>query len=504
MTLLKKSLHFISHLPQRVDLAVLLFVVLAMAVFILPFPAWAIDLLIVANFAISLFMLVRGASVHMPHKATAYPNHIVLFTLFSLAVSVAITRRILLYGGEQGIDAAGRMVRLFGPSLFRGGYVIGLTVILLLLAVYFIVVNHGAGRIAEVLARFTLNAAPSEQMEIDADLNTGRIDEQGAEKGRKELQREGEFFGAIDGTVKFIQRDAIALFLILLVNMVAGILIGVMRFEMPMQTAMEIFTLLTIGFGLAVVTPAIVASIGAVALVKRLANPTYRSIAEMEMLMLEYEECVNKARADKATNGDMTDDFYQDLSLEIGLGLVPQMDAPQEYSTVVERINTMRQQVAQEVGVPVPPINIKDNPKLPDNSYRLLMRGKEVGRGEFMVGQFWAIDPGTAAERLQGKATKEPAFGMPAYLVSEALKEKAQQSGYMVVDSPIVMTTHISEMLKALQREHMPKKQSWWLRFTTPTYRKTLEMEEKMLEYEEYIKKKKAEVDESLEDEKPR
>jgi len=162
-----------------------------------------------------------------------------------------------------------------------------------------------------------------------------------------------------------------------------------------------------------------------------------------------------KKIADKTTNEDMAKEFYQDLSLEIGLGLVPQMNAPQEYCTVVERINTMRQQVAQEVGLPVPPIRIMDNPKLPDNSYRLLMRGEEVGRGELMVGQFLAMNPGTATERLQGKATKEPAFGLPAYWVSEALKDKAQQSGYTVVDGPCVMTTHISEMLKALVSPHL-------------------------------------------------
>lgn len=298
MTLLKKTLHFISHLHQRVDLAALLFVVLAMAMLILPFPAWAIDLLIVANIAISLLLLVRGLNGRPFRKASGYPNHIVLFTLFRLAVLVAITRRVLLYGGEQGVEAAGRMVRLFGSLLFGGDYVIGLIVILLLLAVYFLVVNHGAGRIAEVLARFTLDTVPSKQIAIDSDLNAGRIDEQIALKRRRELKKETDFYREMYGTAKFIQRDSIELFLILLVNMAAGISIGVMRFGMPMQTAMEIFTRLNVGLCLAAVVPAILVNIGAVALVKQLANPTYRSILEMEELMLEYEECVNKKKAE--------------------------------------------------------------------------------------------------------------------------------------------------------------------------------------------------------------
>jgi len=421
-----------------------------MAVLILPFPAWAIDLLIVAAIVVSLLMLLRGLIVSTFRKASGYPNHIVLFMLFNLAVLVATTRRILLYGGEQGVDAAGRMVKLFGPFLFVGNYVMGLTAILLLLAVYFLVVNHGAGRIAEAMARFTLDAMPSKQMAIEADPNAGRMDEQRAENRRKKLQGEGEFYEAVDGAVKFIQRDAIALFLILLVNMVAGTAIGMFKYDLAILDAMEKFILLVIGSGLAVTAPAIVVTIGAIALIKQLANPTYRRTLEMEELMLEYEEYVNKAKAGKATNEGMADESCQDPLLEIGLGLVPQMGMAQKGGSVLERISAMRQRIADESGVSVPPIRMRDNPKLPANSYRLLISEKELGRGEVVPGQYLAMNPGTATEPLEGEATKEPVFGLPSFWIEEDMKDKARLLGYTVVDSPTVMTTHISEMLKAL------------------------------------------------------
>ncbi|MCL1893721.1 MAG: flagellar biosynthesis protein FlhA [Holophagaceae bacterium] len=498
MTLLSKFVPYISRLSRRVDLAVPVFVLLAIVVLILPLPAFAIDGLIVANITISMLILLLGMYVSKPQEFSAYPSILLIITLFRLSVNVATTRRILLFGGEQGVDAAGHMVRAFGQFVVGGSYVIGLVVFLILLAIQFLVINHGAGRIAEVTARFTLDAMPGKQMAIDADLNAGHIDEQEARKRRLELQEEVNFYGAMDGAVKFTQRDAVASFLILLVNIVAGILIGILRYDLPVVGAMEIFTLLTVGDGLVTAIPSLLISIGGAILTTRSSSksdnmgtevvsqfskdgrPLYVAagalaffgmIPGMPLLpfwfmggatggMAYAMSKMAKKKAKEDSIAEAKEKLKPDgperveallkidpLGLEVGYGLIPLLDVAQG-GTVLERIKGVRRQIAQEAGVIVPPIRIRDNLQLAANTYRLLMRGEEVGRGELEPGQYLAMNPGTATEPLHGKATKEPAFGLPAFWISEAQKDRAQLSGYTVVDGPTVMTTHISELLK--------------------------------------------------------
>jgi flagellar biosynthesis protein FlhA len=240
-----------------------------LVVMVLPMPAFAVDLLIVLNITLSLIILMVGMYVRRPKEFSSYPSVLLVVTLFRLAINVATTRRILLFAGDQGPDAAGHMVKAFGQFVVGGSYVIGLVVFLILLAIQFLVINHGAGRIAEVTARFTLDALPGKQMAIDADLNAGYIDEQEARKRRKDLQEEAGFYGAMDGAVKFTQRDAVAALIILAVNIVAGVILGVVQYNLPVVQAMQTYTLLTVGDGLVTVIPSLLVSVGGAILTTR-------------------------------------------------------------------------------------------------------------------------------------------------------------------------------------------------------------------------------------------
>jgi flagellar biosynthesis protein FlhA len=498
LTFLNKLLSYATRLGGRVDLAVPIFVLLAVVVLILPLPAWGVDILIVTNITISLLILLLGMYVSKPQEFNTYPSILLIITLFRLAVNVATTRRILLFGGELGTDAAGHMVRAFGQFVVGGSYVIGLVVFLILLAIQFLVINHGAGRIAEVTARFTLDAMPGKQMAIDADLNAGYIDEMEARRRRSELQEETNFYGAMDGAVKFTQRDAIASFLILAVNIVAGIIIGILKYDLPVMQAMETYTLLTVGDGLVTAIPSLLISIGGAILTTRSGSKSNNMGAEVMgqfakdsrplyiasgalalfgvipgMPLLPFwcmagaagsmayatgrlaakkakEASISEAKEKlKPTGPEKVESLLKidPLGLEVGYGLIPLLDVNQG-GTVLERIKAVRRQIAQELGVVVPPIRIRDNLQLPATSYRLLIRGEEVGRGDLVPGQYLAMNPGTATEPLQGQPTKEPAFGLPAFWVHESQKDRAQLVGYTVVDGPTVMTTHVSEMLK--------------------------------------------------------
>lgn len=499
LTLLDRLLPLMARLSKRVDLAAPIFVMIVMVVMILPLPAIALDLLIVFNITLSLMILLMGMYVPRPQEFSAYPSILLMITLYRLAINVATTRRILLYGGEQGPDAAGHMVKAFGEFVVGGSYVIGLVVFLILLAIQFIVINHGAGRIAEVTARFTLDALPGKQMAIDADLNAGYIDEHEARRRRAELQEEATFYGAMDGAVKFTQRDAVAALLILGVNIVAGILIGILRYNMPVIQAMETFTLLTVGDGLVTAIPSLLISVGGAILTTRSGSKSrnlgsevvgqlgsdYRPLAiatavlflfgavpgmpllpfwimgiffglltygiyklgiqkTQEKALTDAKEKLKPAEGSERVEALLKIDA---LGLEVGFGLIPLLDANQG-GTVLERIKALRRQMAQELGLVIPPIRIRDNLQLGANSYRVLLRGEEVGHGDVIPGRFLAMNPGTATEDIPGTPTTEPAFGLPAFWIEDAQRDRAQLMGYTVVDGPTVITTHISELIK--------------------------------------------------------
>ncbi len=504
LTFLDRLMPYMARLAKRVDLAAPIFIIIVLIVMIVPVPGTALDLLIVFNITMSLVILMVGMYVNRPQDFSAYPSILLMITLFRLSLNVAATRRILLYAGDQGPDAAGHMIRAFGQFVVGGSYIIGLVVFLILLAIQFIVINHGAGRIAEVTARFTLDAMPGKQMAIDADLNAGYIDEAEARKRRREIAEEANFYGAMDGAIKFTTRDAIASLIILGVNIVGGVLLGVLRYDMPVLTALETFTLLTVGDGLVTAIPSLLISVGGAILTTRsgsksldlgtevvgqlgldwrplgiascvlfvfgivpgmpmlpfwvmgvlfllLAYATYKFgvIRQEQKAMAETKDKLKPAEGPERVEALLKVDA---LGLEVGYALIPLLDAKQG-GTVLERIKAVRRQMAQEMGIVVPPIRIRDNLQLPANTYRLLLRGEEIGRGEIQPGNFLAMNPGTATEAIAGTATTEPAFGLPAYWIQGGQRDHAQLLGYTVVDGATVITTHLAEMIK----QHAPE-----------------------------------------------
>jgi flagellar biosynthesis protein FlhA len=376
--------------------------------------------------------------------------------------------------------------------------VIGLVVFLILLAIQFIVINHGAGRIAEVTARFTLDALPGKQMAIDADLNAGYIDEVEARRRRRDLMEEANFYGAMDGAVKFTQRDAVAALIILAVNIIAGIIIGVVKYNLPVMQSMETFTLLTVGDGLVTAIPSLLISVGGAILTTRSGSTSPNLGTEvMAQLGLDFrplaiaaavcfmfgavpglplvpfwvmgilfgvmafatyrfgiQKVADKVRQEtkdklKPEGPERVETLLKvdPLGLEVGYGLIPLLDVNQG-GTVLERIKALRRQMAQELGIVVPPIRIRDNLQLPPNVYRVQLRGEEIARSEVVPGMFLAMNPGTATEDVQGTPTTEPAFGLPAFWINESARDHAQLLGYTVVDGATVITTHISELVK--------------------------------------------------------
>ena len=504
LTFLDRLLPYMARLAKRVDLAAPLFILVVMVVMIIPVPGIALDLLIVFNITMSLVILVVGMYVNRPQEFSAYPSILLMITLFRLSLNVAATRRILLYAGDQGPDAAGHMIRAFGQFVVGGSYIIGLVVFLILLAIQFIVINHGAGRIAEVTARFTLDAMPGKQMAIDADLNAGYIDEAEARRRRREISEEANFYGAMDGAIKFTTRDAIASLIILVVNIVGGVLIGILRYDMPILDALQTFTLLTVGDGLVTAIPSLLISVGGAILTTRSGSKSMDLGTEVigqlgvdwrplgiaaavltvfglmpgmpilpfwvmaalfgvlayatrhfgikrkeEKTLAETKEKLKPAEGPERVEGLLKVDA---LGLEVGYGLIPLLDTNQG-GTVLERIKAVRRQMAQEMGIVVPPIRIRDNLQLPANTYRLLLRGEEIGRGEIQPGAYLAMNPGTATEEIAGTATTEPAFGLPAYWIQAPQRDHAQLLGYTVVDGATVITTHLSELIK----QHAPE-----------------------------------------------
>jgi flagellar biosynthesis protein FlhA len=398
------------------------------------------------------------------------------------------------------------MVKAFGQFVVGGSYVVGLVVFLILLAIQFLVINHGAGRIAEVTARFTLDALPGKQMAIDADLNAGYIDEHEARRRRKDLQEEAGFYGAMDGAVKFTQRDAVASLIVLAVNIVAGIILGVVRYNLPVLQALEVYTLLTVGDGLVTVIPSLLISVGGAILTTRsgsdstglgsqvlsqvgadprpmaiaasvlflfgvvpglplfpfwvmgaifgiMAYAAWRLPTESPAALAELAE-VEKAKAATAEGGEKVEGLLKidPLGLEVGYSLIPLLDVNQG-GTVLERIKGVRRQMAQELGIVVPPVRIRDNLQLPPHTYRVMLRGEEIARAELQPTQFLAMNPGTATEDLAGTPTSEPAFGLPAFWIADAQRDRAQMLGYTVVEPATVLTTHLSELIK----QHAPE-----------------------------------------------
>jgi len=485
----------LPYIAKNSDIIMAVAVVGILVFMVMPLPTMLLDLLLSFNITLSLIILLASMYVQRPLELSAFPSILLLGTLFRLSLNVASTRIILLHGNE-GTAAAGKVIMAFGGFVVGGNYLVGIIVFLILVAINFMVITKGAGRIAEVAARFTLDAMPGKQMSIDADLNAGIINEQEARDRRELISLEAEYYGAMDGANKFVRGDAVAGIVITIINIIGGLAIGVFQNNMSFAHAAQNYTLLTIGDGLVTQVPALIVSTAAGVIVTRagaesslgeeitaqiLIQPKAIAVASgvlfgfglvpglptipfMVLAVLTgglayviFQSMRETARAEdeqKMQDEQVipADQFealppLDTLAIEVGYGLIPLVDIEQD-GQLLDRIKSLRRQIAREVGIIVAPVHIQDNMQLKPGEYAILLKGNEVARGELMNNYYLAMNPGTAEDEIDGIPTQEPTYGLPALWIKEDAKENALAKGFTVVDLATVMTTHLSEIVK--------------------------------------------------------
>jgi len=475
------------------ELVVPLAVVGIVLMMVLPLPPFLVDFLLAVSLASAIGIFLIGLFMEEPLQFSAFPAVILISTLLRLALNVATTRLILLHGAEGG-GAAGKVVETFGRFVVEGNVVVGLVVFFILVVINFVVITKGAGRVAEVAARFALDAMPGKQMAIDAELNSGTIDATTARKRRQDLSREMDFFGAMDGSSKFIKGDAIAGLLITGINLIGGLLIGISS-GMDLGKAAETFSVLSVGEALVSQMPALMISTASGIVVTRSATGMQLGTAMRKQVLgsrrtigatagiltlmalvpgmpaipflllasvlgygaytgkFEIKEPVVAASAPTSDSQPSPQDELEAalsldvLTLEVGYELVQSVD-PSMGGTVVDRIGALRKQSAAELGIVVPPIHIKDNLQLPPGDYRILLLGTEIARGSTRAGRLLALDSSGEMPDLSGESAKEPAFGTPAKWIVRGDKEFAEALGYIVVDHATVIATHLAEVVR--------------------------------------------------------
>jgi len=481
--------------PWR-SLAVPLLVFLVMVMLILPLPPLLLDLLFTFNIALALVVLMTAVYTKKALDFAAFPTVLLLTTLMRLSLNVASTRAVLM-NGHTGPDAAGKVIEAFGQFVIGGNFAVGLIVFAILVVINFVVVTKGAGRIAEVAARFTLDAMPGKQMAIDADLNSGTIDDKEARNRRAEVALEADFYGAMDGASKFVRGDAIAGILILVINVIGGIVIGALSHSMALSDAANNYVLLSIGDGLVATIPALVISIAAGLIVSRVGKEDADIGGQMLSQMLSmpralgitaaimatlgvipgmpwhvflllaaaagyaawwlHQRDLKVAKAAAATEVEQAQPHVHEaswediapvdvLALEVGYRLIPLVDKSVD-GELLKRIKAIRRKFAQDVGFLPPPVHIRDNLELRPSGYRVLLKGVVVGEGEGFNGMLLAINPGGVTQTVAGTPAKDPAFGLPAVWIEPRTRESAQVLGYTVVDCATVIATHINHLL---------------------------------------------------------
>jgi flagellar biosynthesis protein FlhA len=487
---------FLKRAGRYADLIAAGAVVLVVAMMVIPLPPFLLDLFITLNISAALLIVVATLYVPRALDFSSFPSLLLLTTLFRLAINVSVTRLILLEGD------AGHVVEAFGNFVVGGNVVVGLVIFLILIVIQFVVITNGAGRVAEVGARFTLDAMPGKQMAIDADLNTGQITDEQARKRRAEIAQEADFYGAMDGASKFVKGDAVAGILITLINLVGGLIIGVMQMGMPFGEAAQHFSLLTVGDGLCAQIPALLISVATGILVTRSASekdlgndisgqildqrkaPLVAGAVIMAFALVpglpkvpflligslffavgwslrkEPNSVEREASAQAEANARPAleapaprDQALEALALDplelaIGFGLVPLVDA-NAGGSLLARVGLVRRQIAHELGMVIPPVRIHDDVALDSHEYVMRVRGTEVARGGIMAGHQLAMDPGDAMGQLAGVPTVEPAFGLPAVWIADATRAEAEALGYTVVDAESVVVTHLTETIRA-------------------------------------------------------
>ncbi len=464
-------------------------------VMMVPVPSWLMDVLLATNLSLGVLILLSAIYMLRPLDFSVFPSLLLLTTLFRLALNVASTRLILLHG-QEGPSAAGHVIEGFGQFVVGGNTVVGLVIFLILVVINFVVITKGSTRIAEVAARFTLDAMPGKQMAIDADLNAGLIDDKEAQRRREAIAREAEFYGAMDGAAKFVRGDAVAGLVITAINLVGGLLIGVFQHGMGLGEATRVFSILTVGDGLVSQIPALVISTAAGIVITRASgeqglpaevfrqltmHPRAHWVAAGALLLVglapgmpfvpfvllslgfgllgqalrarRAEERVREQEEETAEAPVPGPSLEEELAellvvdplrIEIGYGLI---DLASRSSGLLERIQGLRRRIAQELGYLLPAVHVKDNLRLHANAYRILIRGAEVARGEVQPNKLLALD-GEQAPGLEGTPTREPAFGLPALWIDPGARAQAERAGCTVVDPATVIITHLSEVLR--------------------------------------------------------
>lgn len=464
-----------------------------LAAMIIPLPAIVLDMLLSINIAMAIIILLIAINMLKPLDFSIFPTILLVATLFRLSLNVASTRLVLMHGNE-GAHAAGKVIQSFGTFVVGGNYAVGIVIFIILVIINFVVITKGAGRIAEVAARFTLDAMPGKQMAIDADLNAGIIRENEARERRKDVAREADFYGAMDGASKFVRGDAIAGILITLINIIGGIIIGVLQQGMAVKDALSVYTILTVGDGLVAQVPAIIISTAAGIVVTRAAaesdlnkeftfqvffHPKAIGMAAGILLILgiipglphlsflvlasitggisylSHQKINAKVETEEREDlpavrpaAEKEEVIMPDsLAIDIGYRLIPLVDN-EHGGELIERIKTMRKQLAADTGFLVPPIHVKDNLQRKPDEYVFLLRGIEVGSGEVMTNYYMAISHGNEQKGLEGIPTREPAFGLSALWIEEGLKDKAKLMGYTVAAPVVVIITHLTEVIR--------------------------------------------------------
>jgi flagellar biosynthesis protein FlhA len=487
-------------------------IIIVLSMMILPLPPFLLDLSFTFNIAFSVVVLLVAAYTKQALDFAAFPTILLVTTLLRLSLNVASTRAVLMYG-HTGTDAAGKVIEAFANFLVGGNFAVGLVVFAILVVINFVVITKGAGRIAEVSARFALDAMPGKQMAIDADLNAGLIGEAEARRRRTEVANEADFYGSMDGASKFVRGDAIAGILILFINLIGGLVIGVLQHDMAIAQAANNYILLSIGDGLVAQVPSLIVSTAAGLIVSRVGKdedigrqlakqlfgtPQALGITGALMTMMglipgmphlaflllaagaggasrllfkKQQRAAAEAAAPPVpapvVPGETNEASWEDvmpidvLGLEVGYRLIPLVDKGQD-GELLKRIKGIRRKFAQEVGFLPPSVHIRDNLELRPNAYRLTLKGVVIGEGDAMLGMYLAINPGGASGQLPGQATRDPAFGLPATWIDERSRERAQLSGFTVVDCATVIATHLNSALlkhagKLLGREEVQR-----------------------------------------------
>ncbi|HIC88515.1 MAG TPA: flagellar biosynthesis protein FlhA [Anaerolineae bacterium] len=484
------SLARLSRLLQHSDVILAVAVVTVIVMMVVPLPPLLLDVLLTLNISIAITILLISMYVQEPLEFSVFPSLLLIVTLFRLGLNVSASRLILLHAH------AGHVIEAFGQFVVGGSYIVGIVVFLLLMVIQFFVITNGAGRVAEVAARFTLDAMPGKQMSIDADMNAGLITEEEARHRRHMIEVEADFYGAMDGASKFVKGDAIAAVVIILVNILGGFAIGVLQLRMSLVEALQTYTLLTVGEGLVTQIPALLISTATGIIVTRAAseanmgqdimqqmtsNP--RALIIVSALLFAFglvpglpklpffllgallggagyalrqgvlsreaiEEAKETGPAVRAEPEDVTSLLRVDpLELEIGYGLIPLVDETRG-GNLLDRVGAVRRQIAMEMGFVVPKVRIRDNLQLRPNAYAIRLKGEEIARAELMPNLLLAIQGGPAEEPLEGMATTEPVFNLPALWITPDQRERAQVLGYTVVDPPSVISTHLAELIK--------------------------------------------------------